>query len=189
MSGVQFCPRKCVHFWSQSVETKVQLNGVQFCSKKSLNFWSKSEERSDTKLSVLTTVFVTSLPMEGDKKRTKRLNLVAHAYSKWKCREGKKGNIDYLSAVVKFDFALRPQTSLCPPSYIASPPPLSPTIKLVQEKLCGCPQSVCWLTICASDAQCRCSGEQVQCNERWWEVSGADLAWHRPDFVASSVDL
>lgn len=61
-----------------------------------------------TKFSFLAEVFVTSLTMERDKKRTRRLKHVARAYSRWKCKEGRKGNIDYLSAVVKFDFALRP---------------------------------------------------------------------------------
>jgi hypothetical protein len=46
--------------------------------------------------------------MERDKKRTRRLKHVAREYSRWKCKEGREGNIDYLSAVVKFDFALRP---------------------------------------------------------------------------------
>jgi hypothetical protein len=40
--------------------------------------------------------------------RTELLKHVAHAYNRWKCREGEKGNIDYLSAVLTSDFALRP---------------------------------------------------------------------------------
>jgi hypothetical protein len=75
-------------------------NGVQFCRKKAQRLRNTNCYEVED--------FVTSLSMERDKKGSRQLKHVARAYSRWKCEEGREGNIDYLSAVVKFDFALRP---------------------------------------------------------------------------------